>query len=157
MTRSPSTILALAAALAIALPLATPRPVVAATSLSYKPAAAKTAAAKTVTLPDGLKYTELKVGKGAMPRAGQTAVVHYTGTFLDGKKFDSSRDGGKPFEFELGGRVIKCWNEAVATMRVGGRRKLVCPAPLAYGAKGYPPVIPPNTTLYFDVELLGVK
>ena len=161
MTRSASTLLALAATLVTALPLATPRPVGAATSLSYKPAVAKTAAAKTVTLPDGLKYTDLKVGKGAKPRAGQTVVVHYTGTFLDGKKFDSSRDGGKPFEFELGkrgpGGVIACWNEGVATMRVGGRRKLVCPAPLAYGEKGYPPVIPPNTTLNFDVELLGVK
>ena len=157
MTRSASTPIALAAALAIALPLATPLPVVAATSLSYKAAAAKTAAAKTVTLPDGLKYTDLKVGKGPMPHVGQTTVVHYTGTFLDGKKFDSSRDGGKPFEFELGGRVIKCWNEAVATMRVGGRRKLVCPPALAYGEKGYPPVIAPNTTLNFDVELLGIK
>ncbi len=156
MTRSTSILVALAAALTAALPLAPPDPAAAATSMSYKPAAVKTAA-KYVTLPDGLKYTDLKVGKGAMPRAGQTAVVHYTGTFLDGKKFDSSRDGGKPFEFELGGRVIKCWNEAVATMRVGGRRKLVCPPALAYGAKGYPPVIPPNTTLNFDVELLGVK
>jgi peptidylprolyl isomerase len=157
MIRSASTVLALAASLAIALPLATPRPAVAATSLSYKPAAAKTAPAKTVTLPDGLKYTELKMGKGAMPRAGQTAVVHYTGTFLDGKKFDSSRDRGQPFEFVLGGRVIPCWNEAVATMRVGGRRKLVCPPALAYGEHGYPPVIPANATLNFDVELLGVR
>ncbi len=156
MTRSASTLLALAAALTIALPLAPFRPA-AATTTSYKPAAAKTAMAKTVTLPDGLKYTDLKVGKGPMPRAGQTAVVHYTGTLTSGKKFDSSRDRGQPFEFVLGGRVIPCWNEAVATMRVGGRRALVCPPKLAYGEHGYPPVIPPNATLKFDVELLGVK
>jgi peptidylprolyl isomerase len=158
MTRSSSILTAFAVSLAIALPLAASQPGVAATSMSYNPASAKTAAAKTVTLPDGLKYTEVKVGKGAMPRAGQTAVVHYTGTFLDGRKFDSSRDRGTPFEFVLAQhRVIKCWDEAVATMRVGGRRKLVCPPQLAYGAKGYPGAIPPNTTLKFDVELLGVK
>jgi peptidylprolyl isomerase len=142
----------------LALLVAAPLPVLAATSASYTAAAAKTSAAKTVTLPDGLKYTELKVGKGAMPRAGQTAVVHYTGTFLNGKKFDSSRDRGQPFEFVLRTHgVIACWDEAVATMRVGGRRKLVCPPALAYGQRGYPPVIPPNTTLNFDVELLGVR
>jgi peptidylprolyl isomerase len=158
MTRSSSILTALAVSLAIALQLAASQPGVAATSMSYNAAAAKTAAAKTVTLPDGLKYTEVKVGKGAMPHAGQTAVVHYTGTFLDGRKFDSSRDRGTPFEFVLAQHgVIKCWDEAVATMRVGGRRKLVCPAQLAYGAKGYPGAIPPNTTLKFDVELLGVK
>jgi FKBP-type peptidyl-prolyl cis-trans isomerase len=157
MIRSASTLLALAAALTLVLPLAASRPVNAATSMSYKPAAATTAAAKTVTLADGLKYTELKVGKGAMPRAGQTAVVHYTGTFLNGKTFDSSR-GGKPLEFPLGRhRVITCWDEAVATMRVGGHRKLVCPPKLAYGKRGYPPVIPPNATLNFDVELVSVK
>jgi FKBP-type peptidyl-prolyl cis-trans isomerase len=157
MTRSASNLCALAAALSIALPVVPVRPAGAATSVSYKPVAATTAAAKTVTLPDGLKYTDLNVGKGARPRAGATVVVHYTGTFLNGKKFDSSR-GGKPLEFPLGQhRVIKCWDEAVATMRVGGHRKLVCPPQLAYGARGYPPVIPPNTTLNFDVELVGVK
>lgn len=125
--------------------------------MSYKPAAATTAS-KSVTLPDGLKYTDVKVGKGPTPRAGQTAVVHYTGTFLDGKKFDSSRDRGTPFTFVLGTHgVIPCWDEAVATMRVGGRRKLVCPPKLAYGERGYPGAIPPNTTLKFDVELLGVR
>ncbi len=146
-------------ALLLAAPLVTAaRPGVAATSMSYKPAAAKTAAAKTVTLPDGLKYTDLRVGNGAMPRAGQTAVVHYIGTFLNGKKFDSSRDRGQPLEFPLGQHgVIACWDEAVASMRVGGRRRLVCPPKLAYGERGYPPVIPPNATLNFDVELLGVR
>jgi len=142
----------------LALLLAAPLPAAAATSASYKTQPMTTAAAKTVKLPDGLQYTELKVGKGAMPRAGQTAVVHYTGTFPNGKKFDSSRDRHQPFEFALGTHgVISCWDEAVATMRVGGRRKLVCPPSLAYGAHGYPPVIPPNATLNFDVELLGVK
>ncbi len=159
MIRSASIPLALAAALAIALPLAPARPGVAATSaMSYKPVAAKTAPAKTITLPDGLKYIDVKVGKGPKPHAGQTAVVHYTGTFLNGKKFDSSRDRSRPFEFVLGTHgVIPCWDEAVAMMRVGGRRKLVCPPQLAYGAHGYPPVIPPNATLNFDVELLGVR
>ena len=158
MIRSASTLLALAASLAVALPLAPFRPAAAATTMSYKPASAKTVMAKSVTLPDGLKYTEVKVGKGPMPRAGQTAVVHYTGTFLNGKKFDSSRDRGQPFTFVLGTHgVIPCWDEAVATMRVGGRRALVCPPKLAYGERGYPPVIPPNATLKFDVELLGVR
>lgn len=147
-----------AASILIALALGAPLPVVAATTASYKSTVVKTTAAKTLTLPDGLKYTDLKVGNGAKPRAGQTAIVHYTGTFTNGKKFDSSRDSGKPLEFELGAhRVIACWDEAVATMRVGGRRKLVCPPSLAYGAQGYPPIIPPNTTLNFDVELIGVK
>ena len=156
MTRSTSTLFALAGALLIALPLAPPQSA-AATTMSYKPVAAKTAAGKTVTLPDGLKYTVLKTGKGPLPRAGQIAVVHYTGTFTNGKTFDSSR-GGKPLEFPLGRRkVIACWDEAVAMMHVGDRRKLVCPPALAYGAHGYPPVIPPNATLNFDVELVGIK
>jgi peptidylprolyl isomerase len=158
MTRSSPIRLAFAVSLTVALPFAAPKPGLGATSMAYKPAVAKTVPAKTVTLPDGLNYTDVKVGKGAMPRAGQTAVVHYTGTFLDGKKFDSSRDRGTPFEFVLAQHgVIKCWDEAVATMRVGGRRKLVCPPQLAYGERGYPGAIPPNTTLKFDVELLGIK
>jgi FKBP-type peptidyl-prolyl cis-trans isomerase len=141
----------------LALLLAAPLPVVAATTTAYKTNAMKTTA-RTVRLPDGLEYTDLKVGKGRLPKPGQTAVVHYTGTFPDGKKFDSSRDRGTPFEFPLGQhKVISCWDEGVATMRVGGRRKLVCPPGLAYGAAGAGGVIPPNATLNFDVELLGVK
>jgi peptidylprolyl isomerase len=142
----------------LALLLAAPIPVAAATGATYKTAAMKTTKAKVVRLPDGLEYTDLKVGKGPTPMTGQTAVVHYVGTFPDGKKFDSSRDRNEPFEFPLGAhKVIPCWDEGVATMRVGGRRKLVCPPGLAYGERGAGGVIPPNATLDFDVELLGIK
>ena len=112
-----------------------------------------------VTTPSGLKYTDVKEGTGAQPRAGQTAVVHYTGWLLDGTKFDSSKDRGQPFQFPLGqGRVIKGWDEGVATMKVGGVRKLTIPASLGYGAQGAGGgLIPPNATLTFEVELLDVK
>ena len=110
-----------------------------------------------VTTPSGLKYTDLVVGTGASPRTGQTAVVHYTGTLKDGTKFDSSRDRGQPYSFALGtGGVIKGWDEGIATMKVGGRRQLVVPPALGYGATGQG-TIPPNATLLFDVELLDVK
>jgi hypothetical protein len=111
-----------------------------------------------VTTPSGLKYTDLVVGTGPSPRVGQTAVVHYTGTLQkDGTKFDSSRDRGQPYPFALGtGTVIKGWDEGVATMKVGGRRQLVVPPALGYGATGKG-TIPPNATLVFDVELLDVK
>jgi len=114
--------------------------------------------AKTVRLPDGLIYTDLVIGKGPQAKPGQTATVHYVGTFPDGRKFDSSRDRKQPFSFALAGhQVIPCWDEGVASMRVGGRRKLVCPPALAYGERGAGGVIPPNATLDFDVELLGLK
>lgn len=121
--------------------------------------AKKEAKGKTVTTPSGLKYEEVKVGKGASPKKGQTVVVHYTGWLVDGTKFDSSRDRGQPFEFEIGvGRVIKGWDEGVMSMKVGGRRKLTIPPALGYGANGTPGgPIPPNATLIFDVELLGLK
>ena len=112
---------------------------------------------KTVTTPSGLKYTTLKAGKGATPKKGQTVFVHYTGTLTNGKKFDSSRDRGEPFSFKLGeGRVIPGWDEALSTMKIGDRRKLIIPPKLGYGAAGAGGVIPPNATLIFDVELLKI-
>jgi FKBP-type peptidyl-prolyl cis-trans isomerase len=114
-------------------------------------------AAMTKT-PNGLQYQDVKVGQGAEAKRGSTAVVHYTGWLTDGKKFDSSRDRGTPFDFEVGaGQVIAGWDLGVAGMKVGGQRKLVIPADLGYGAAGAPPVIPPGATLVFDVELLEVR
>lgn len=120
--------------------------------------AATTMAGNLETTPSGLQYEDIKVGTGAAPQTGQTAVVHYTGTLADGKVFDSSKTRGQPFTFALGrGQVIKGWDEGVATMKVGGTRKLVIPPDLAYGAAGAGGVIPPNATLTFEVELLEVR
>ena len=115
-----------------------------------------------MTTSSGLQITDSKVGTGATPKPGQTAVVHYTGWLYQdgakGKKFDSSVDRGQPFEFPLGQRrVIGGWDEGVATMKVGGKRTLIIPPALGYGARGAGGAIPPNATLMFDVELLGVK
>ena len=113
---------------------------------------------QAVTTPSGLQYEDLVVGSGDSPRTGQTVVVHYTGTLSDGTKFDSSRDRGQPFSFTIGvGQVIKGWDDGVATMKVGGRRTLIIPPDLGYGARGAGGVIPPNATLVFDVELLDVR
>ena len=111
-----------------------------------------------ITTASGLKYTDLLVGTGATPQRGQTVTVHYTGTLENGKKFDSSLDRGTPADFRIGvGSVIKGWDEGLMTMKVGGKRRLVIPANLGYGPSGRPPDIPGNSTLIFDVELLGVK
>ena len=111
-----------------------------------------------VTTASGLKYVDYKVGDGASPTAGARVTVHYTGTLLDGTKFDSSVDRGQPFVFPIGmGRVIKGWDEGVMSMKIGGKRKLIIPPELGYGARGAGGAIPPNATLLFDVELLGVE
>ena len=113
---------------------------------------------KVTTTPSGLKYEDLKEGEGPVAKKGDTVEVHYTGWLKDGKKFDSSVDRGRPFSFELGaGMVIKGWDEGVAGMKAGGKRKLTIPPELGYGPNGYPPVIPPNSTLVFEVELLDIK
>ena len=128
---------------------------------AHSPAAAQTAGVP-VTTPSGLTIIDTKVGTGASPKTGQICVMHYTGwLYVDGKKgakFDSSLDHGQPFEFPIGAhRVIAGWDEGVATMKVGGKRTLIIPPSLGYGARGAGGVIPPNATLMFDVELLGVK
>ena len=138
---------ALASVTALALPLA------------HAQADAASAAAKeagAVVTPSGLVYRSLKDGKGASPMAADTVKVHYRGTFLDGKEFDSSYKRGEPIEFPLNG-VIKCWTEGVQKMKIGGKAKLTCPASIAYGERGAGGgVIPPNATLQFEVELLGI-
>jgi len=122
---------------------------------AVKPAAPEP---KTVTTTSGLKYQELVVGKGPMPKPNSHVMVHYTGWLTNGQKFDSSVDRNQPFAFTLGrGEVIKGWDEGVATMHVGGKRKLTIPPRLGYGANGYPGAIPPNATLVFEVELLGFQ
>ncbi|HEX5855913.1 MAG TPA: FKBP-type peptidyl-prolyl cis-trans isomerase [Thermoanaerobaculia bacterium] len=125
-------------------------------------AAADKKESKMKTTPSGLQYEDTKEGTGASPKTGQTCVMHYTGWLWEnsakGKKFDSSVDRGQPFEFKIGqGMVIKGWDEGVATMKVGGKRNLLIPPGLGYGARGAAGVIPPNATLLFEVELLGVK
>ncbi|MDQ8729458.1 FKBP-type peptidyl-prolyl cis-trans isomerase [Bradyrhizobium sp. LHD-71] len=146
----------LAAALACAGIVSSNHPVVAQASDKAK------TQAQTKTLPSGLQVIDTVVGTGASPKAGETCIMHYTGWIYEngqkGKKFDSSVDRGQPFEFPIGvGRVIKGWDEGVSTMKVGGKRTLIIPASLGYGARGAGGVIPPNATLIFDVELLGTK
>ena len=134
-------------------------------SLGVLPHAASPALAqegKTMTTPSGLTIADAKVGTGAEAKPGSNCVMHYTGWLYEngakGTKFDSSLDRGEPFEFPLGaGRVIKGWDEGVAGMKVGGKRTLIIPPQLGYGARGAGGVIPPNATLLFDVELLEVK
>jgi peptidylprolyl isomerase len=125
---------------------------------TFTPAAAQ----PVMTTPSGMKIIDIKVGTGAMPKPGQTCVMNYTGWLYEngakGKKFDSSLDRNEPFEFKIGvHQVIAGWDEGVATMKVGGKRTLIIPPELGYGARGAGGVIPPNATLIFDVELLAVK
>ncbi len=126
------------------------------------PSALAQDASKATTTASGLKYIDTKIGTGATPKTGQTCVMHYTGWLYEmgvkGKKFDSSKDHGQPFPFTIGaGQVIGGWDEGVATMKVGGKRTLIIPPELGYGARGAGGVIPPNAWLIFDVELLDVK
>ena len=132
--------------------------VVAALAATLAPAKAQ----PVMTTPSGLKIIDVKPGTGASPKTGQTCVMHYTGWLYEnaakGKKFDSSVDRGEPFEFKIGmHQVIAGWDEGVATMKVGGKRTLIIPPELGYGARGAGGVIPPNATLIFDVELLDIK
>ncbi len=120
------------------------------------------APANTMTTSSGLQFADLKAGTGASPRPGQICIMHYTGWLYQngkkGAKFDSSVDRGQPFEFPLGtGQVIRGWDEGVSGMKVGGKRVLIIPPELGYGARGAGGVIPPNATLMFEVELLGVR
>lgn len=124
------------------------------TSLAIAPAVM--AQAKPVTTASGLVYESIKDGAGESPKATDTVKVHYKGMFLDGKEFDSSHKRGEPTEFPLN-RVIPCWTEGVQRMKPGGKAKLTCPASIAYGERGAGGVIPPNTTLNFEVELISVK
>lgn len=113
---------------------------------------------RMIETPSGLKYEDIVVGTGPSPSKGQTVVVHYTGTFPNGKVFDSSVDRGEKFRFPIGvGRVIQGWDEGVGTMKVGGKRRLVIPSHLAYGDRGAGNVIPPGATLHFEVELFGIE
>jgi FKBP-type peptidyl-prolyl cis-trans isomerase FkpA len=120
------------------------------------PALAVQAAAADVTTLSGLVYRSLKDGAGASPKATDVVRVHYRGTFPDGKEFDSSYSRGEPAEFPLN-RVIPCWTEGVQRMKVGGKARLVCPPAIAYGSRGAGGVIPPNATLHFEIELLGIR
>jgi FKBP-type peptidyl-prolyl cis-trans isomerase FkpA len=118
-----------------------------------------TAAAKeegAVVTPSGLVYRSLKDGKGVSPTATDKVTVHYKGTFPDGREFDSSYKRGQPIDFPLN-RVIACWSEGVQRMKVGGKAKLTCPPEIAYGARGAGNAVPPNATLLFEVELLGIQ
>ena len=132
-----------------------------ATPVAIRRASAQTAG-KPMTTASGLQIIDSKVGTGASPTPGQTCVMHYTGWLYEngqkGKKFDSSVDRNEPFEFKIGQRqVIAGWDEGVSSMKVGGKRTLIIPPALGYGARGAGGVIPPNATLMFDVELLAIK
>jgi FKBP-type peptidyl-prolyl cis-trans isomerase len=150
--------LVLATTLLTALPLAGPVLAQAPKDQPKEKAMENPAEAKEVVTASGLKYTDLKVGEGEEAKAGQIVNVHYTGWLTNGTKFDSSLDRKQPFSFKLGaGQVIEGWDKGVAGMKVGGKRKLTIPPGLGYGGQSVGGVIPPNSTLVFEVELLGVK
>lgn len=125
-------------------------------AMAFQP---QTVSSEIITTPSGLQYQEIEVGTGEKPKAGQDVIVHYTGWLeSNNEKFDSSVDRGQPFTFTLGqGMVIKGWDEGLASMSIGGKRRLIIPAALGYGPRGAGGVIPPNATLVFDVELLDVQ
>lgn len=114
-------------------------------------------AGNEITTASGMKYSDLKVGDGATPRAGQGVQVHYIGWLENGKEFNNSYKLGRPAEFQLGPGLIAGWNEALQTMKVGGKRRIILPPALGYGPAGKPPDIPPNSTLTFEIELLAVR
>ena len=132
--------------------------VLAASAVAYVIAHRGSKEGPEITTDSGLKYVDLVQGDGPSPRTGQMVSVQYTGTLTNGKKFDSSYDHGRPFEFRIGtGSVIKGWDEGLMSMKVGGKRKLIVPPALGYKEFGSPPDIPGNATLIFEVELVGVK
>lgn len=130
---------------------------VAAATIVYVVANRRSQAGNEITTASGMKYADLKVGDGATPRLGQRVQVHYTGWLENGREFDSSHRRGQPADFQLGPGLIPGWNEALQTMKVGGKRRIILPPALAYGPAGKPPDIPPNSTLTFEIELLGVR
>jgi peptidylprolyl isomerase len=144
--------------LAAALVLALAAVAGAADSTPPAPSGAMPPAGKLVTTDSGLQYADIIQGKGAMPQEGDVCIVHYTGWLDDGKQFDTSRTRDKPFGFELGKhQVIRGWEEGVATMQVGGTRRLLIPSRLGYGERGVKGIIPPNARLTFEIELLRLQ
>lgn len=129
---------------------------VAASAVAYV-VANRSQAGNEITTESGMRYVDLKVGDGATPRMGQRVRVHYVGKLQNGTEFENSYNQGPPVEFNVGPGLIPGWNEALQTMKVGGKRRIILPPQLAYGPAGSPPKIPPNATLTFEIELLGVR
>jgi peptidylprolyl isomerase len=130
---------------------------IAAAAIAYVVANRGSQAGNEITTASGMKYVDLKVGDGATPKIGQGVQVHYIGWLANGKEFNNSYKDGAPAQFSLGPGLIPGWNEALQSMKVGGKRRIILPPSLAYGPSGKPPTIPPNETLTFEIELLGVR